>query len=79
MPSLKQSGKITNYLLEKHMEKSDYEPMRHTPALWKRPSHNIVLILVVDDFRAKYTNRQDAEHLRNGLQILYPMTTDWKG
>ena len=53
--------------------------MSHTPALWKHTSHDIVFDLVLDEFRVKYTNRQDKEHLRNALQILYPMTTHWTG
>ena len=56
-----------------------YEPMRHTPALWKHTSHEIVFTLIMDDFGVKCKNRQDAEHLRNALQILYPMTTYWTG
>ena len=53
--------------------------MRHTPALWIHASRNIVLVLAVDSFGVKYTNRPDAEHLKNALQIVYSMTTDWKG
>ena len=53
--------------------------MRHTPTLWKDTSYDVVFNLVVYDFGAKYTNRKDAEHLINALQILYPVTTDLTG
>ena len=79
MPGLKKAGNISNDHLKKHLENFGYEPMRHTPALWKHASHEIVFTLVVDDFGVKCTNRQDAEHLINALQILYPMTTYWTG
>ena len=79
MPGLKQAGKISNDRFKKHLEKYGYEPMRHTPALWKYASHDIVFTLVVDVFGVKYTNRQNTEHLRNGLQLLYPVTTYWTG
>ena len=52
--------------------------MRHTPEMWKHASHDIIFTLVVDYFGAKYTNRQDTEHLKHDLQILHPVTTDWK-
>ena len=61
------------------MAKSGYEMMCHTPILWKHASHDIVFNLVVDDFGVKYKNRQDEEHLRNSLQILYPVTKYWTG
>ena len=51
--------------------------MCHTPALWKHTSRNIVFALVVDNFGVNYSNRKDAEHLGNPLQLLYPVTTDW--
>ena len=79
MPGLKQTLKVTNNRLKTNLEKYGYEPMRHTPALWIHASRNIVLVLAVDSFGVKYTNRPDAEHLKNALQIVYSMTTDWKG
>ena len=77
MPVLNQSGKISNDRLKNHLESFGYEPVRHTPVLWKHTSSDIVFTLVVDDLGVKYTNRQDMEHLRNAVQILYPVTTYW--
>ena len=65
MSGLNQAGKIANDRLKNHLEKFGHEPMCHTPALWKHAPHDIVLILVADDFGVKYTIRQNAEHLRN--------------
>ena len=53
--------------------------MHHTPATCKRVSNEIRFTLVVDYFRVRYKNRQDAEHSINSLKILYPVTTYWKG
>ena len=74
MPGLKQAGKIAKNRW-KISEKSLYEPLCHTPALWTYASHEIVFTLVVDNFGVKYENRKDLDHLRNDLQILYPVTT----
>ena len=49
--------------------------MRHTPALCKHASHEIVFILLVDGFGVNYTCRQDTEHLRNSLRVLYAVNT----
>ena len=35
--------------------------------------------LVVDDFRIKFTIRQDAEHLASALDDLYIITKNWEG
>ena len=48
MPGLKQSGKIVNDRLKKHLSKYGYETMRHTPTLWKHTSHDIVFTLVLE-------------------------------
>ena len=79
MPGLKQSGKIANDRLKKHLEKYGYEPMIHTPELWKHTSCNIFFSLVVKHFGVNYSNRQDTENLRDASQLLYPVTTDWTG
>ena len=75
MPGLNHVEKNTNNRLKKHLTESGYEPMCHTPELWKHASHDIVFTFVVDDFRANYKNRQDVKHLINSLQILYPVIT----
>ena len=69
MPGLKQAGKTANYRLKKILKKFGYEPLRHTPAMWKHTSHDM------DDLGAKYTKRQDDNHLRNVLYILNPPVT----
>ena len=51
--------------------------MRHTLALWKHTSFNIVFTLVEDDFGVNYSDRKYEEHLRNTLKLLYSVTTDW--
>ena len=60
MPGLKQSGKIANDRLKKHLEKYGYEPMIHTPELWKHTYRDIFFTLVVDNFGIKYPNIKNA-------------------
>ena len=50
MPGLNQAVKISNGRLETNLSKYDYEKIRHTPALWKHTSHDIIFALVVHYF-----------------------------
>ena len=79
MPGLKKSVKITNDRLCNHLKKYGYAPVRHTPALWKHTTINIIFTLVVDDSGIKLTRRQDVEHLSSALEDLYNIKKDWEG
>ena len=77
MPGLNQAGEIASDCLEKNLAKYRYQPTLHTLELLKHTSWDIFFALVVDNFGIKYSNREDAEHLRNALQLWYPVTTYW--
>mmetsp|Transcript_36855 Transcript_36855/g.52083 ORF Transcript_36855/g.52083 Transcript_36855/m.52083 type:complete len:159 (+) Transcript_36855:179-655(+) len=47
--------------------------------LWKHATRDITFCLVVDDFRIKYTNKDDLNHLMNTLQQHYKVSIDMKG
>ena len=76
MPGLKQSGRIANERLTKHLQKHRYAPCPCTPALWRPNTLSIVFTLVVNNFGVKYTGKHNANHLLNALCALYTITVD---
>jgi hypothetical protein len=77
MYGFKQTGLLTNQLLQTRLAPFGYYPARHTPGLWLHKSRPISFTLIVDDFAVKYVGKQHAEHLRNALLRAYELTTDW--
>jgi pullulanase/glycogen debranching enzyme len=67
MSGLKQAGRLANDRLTKHLFKSGYRPVRHTPSLWAHDTRPIVFALVVDDFGVKYVGKEHAMHLLQAL------------
>jgi hypothetical protein len=63
MYGLPQAGILANKLLQRNLAKDGYRPTKHTHGLWKHDTHPISLLLVVDDFEAKYVGREHAENL----------------
>ena len=45
MPGLKQTGKVVNDSLTKHLAKYGYSPVNRTPVLWKHQSHDTTFTL----------------------------------
>jgi hypothetical protein len=79
MPGLKQAGRLANDRLTKHLAKSGYRPVRHTPSLRAHDTRPIAFALVVDDFGIKYVGKEHAMHLLQALRTLYTITEDWTG
>ena len=79
MPGLKQAGKLANDRLQAHLLKYGYSPVPRTASLWKHDKTNVMFTLVVDDFGVRFTKKEDAQHLIDSLQALYPITVDWTG
>jgi Reverse transcriptase (RNA-dependent DNA polymerase) len=79
MYGLPQAGKIANDILVPILEAGGYKETGTIPGLFKHVTNSIVFPLVVDDFGVKYTDKKDAEHLRNLLQQHYTITEDWTG
>ena len=76
MYGLKQAGRIAFDNLIKHMKKLEYHPCRITKGLWTHISNYITFVLVVDDFRIKYENESDLNHLLNALKSRYTISID---
>ena len=76
---LKESGKLTNVELQTVLASEGYEPRAFTHGLYRHKTRPIAFSLVVDDFRVKYTNIKDAEHLENTIKKHYPIKSNWKG
>jgi hypothetical protein len=67
MYGLKQSGLLTNQLLQTRLAPFGYYPARHTPGLWLHKTRSISFTLMVDDFAVKYVGKHHTEHLLNAL------------
>ena len=78
MYGLLQAGWLAQDLLEKRIKQHGYYQSKLTPGLWLHKKW-IQFSLIVDDFRVKYTDRQDAEHLHNILTQHYKISMDFTG
>eukprot|EP00957_Ditylum_brightwellii_P180915 13783471-Ditylum_brightwellii.AAC.1 len=74
-----QAEKLGNEQLTKHLALYSYNLVRHTPGLWRHITKDICFTLVVDDFGAKYTNKEDVHHLIQVLRDKYNISEDWEG
>ena len=79
MYGLKEAGIIAYKHLLKNLLPYGYEPLQHTPGIWKHQQRQIMFTLCVDDFGVKYVNRINAEHLIAAIQAHYECTVDWTG
>ena len=79
MYGLPQAGRVASDALLPRLKKAGYKPTGHTPGLFRHNNNSIVFCLTVDDFGVLYTNKTEAEHLRDTLQEHYTITEDWAG
>ena len=79
MYGLSASGYIANQDLQKHLAKYKYYPTKRTLGLWKHQTKLISFTLVVDDFKIKYTNKDDINHLFKAIKDKYLFKIDWTG
>jgi hypothetical protein len=77
MNGLPQAGILAYNRLVKHLDLSDYTPVKHTPGLFRHATPPVAFSLVVDDFAIKYVDRVHAKHLLSTLRFLKNITTDW--
>jgi hypothetical protein len=78
MNGLPQAGIIAQELLEKHLCIAGNTQSMLTPAYWTHAWRPISFTLVVDNFGAKYINKDDVEHLLKVLKKDYTCNTDWE-
>ena len=62
-----------------HLSPYGYEPVQHTPSLWKHESNGIIFALVVDNFGIKYTSEVATSHLLQAIRDKYQITVDPSG
>ena len=79
MYGLPQAGKLANDLLKENLKPHGYEPVKHTPGLWRHTTRPTMFSLVVDDFGTKILNDEDEAHIIETLQKYYKITVNKKG
>jgi hypothetical protein len=79
MYGLPQAGIIAQELLQERLLKAGYHQSKVTPGYWKQDWRPINFTLVVDDFRVKYINETDVNHLIQALKQDYEIEEDWDG
>ena len=68
---------ITNKDLIKHL--APFYPSKKIPRPWHLKKHPIQFALVVDNFIAKYVNKDDIDHLFETIKTKYLLKVDWTG
>jgi hypothetical protein len=61
------------------LEPFDYFEHANTPDMWAHKTRFISFTLVVDNFRVKYINKEDVEHLIASIKKTYKLTKGWSG
>ena len=79
MYDLKESRKLAFEQLMEELAPYGCGPCKYTTGLWKHKNNGITLVLCVDDFGIKYTDKATAQNLINALKIKYECTKDWTG
>ena len=74
-----QSGKLSNDLLRKRLEKEQYYEVDGTSGLWRHTWRPIQFVLIVDDFGVEYVGKKHAQNLLNILKKYHTMSEDWEG
>ena len=73
------SGRLSNDLLLKWLNKEDYFQASTTPELWRHKWWPIQFTLIVDEFGMKYVGRKHAKHLDSVLKNYDEMSEDREG
>ena len=74
---MKQAGIIANQELRAHLKPYSYEPVRHTPGLWRCTKTDSMFTLVIEDFLIQYTSKF-TDHLIDALKQKYEITIYWE-
>ncbi len=77
MYGLPQAGIIAQQLLETRLAAHGYHQSTTMPSLWRHNTCPICFTLIVNNFRVKNMNKNDAEHLLNPIQKYYKCSSDW--
>ncbi len=76
---LPQAGILASKLLRKQLAPHGYFKCKQTPGLWKHSTRPILFSLAVNNFCAKYVNKDDDNHLIQCLKKKYELIKEWDG
>jgi hypothetical protein len=76
---LPQAGIPANKCLQPKLFWFGYFEHISTPGLWYHETQPISFTLVVNDFRVKYVNQEDVDHLIASIKTTYALTAEWTG
>ena len=79
MYGLKQAARLAYDDLVLHLKNYGYYPDKICQNIWSHKTRKTKFCLCVDDFRVKFFNEVDKEHLCNALKQKYEITTDMSG
>ena len=67
---------LANKRLKQKLAPFGYHECKNSPGLWYHKTKNITFTLVDDNFRVKYADTSDVEHLIASIQANYELTVD---
>ena len=79
MYGLKQAALLAYEHLSKILKNAGYEPIPASLGLWRHHTRPTLFSLCVDDFRVKYYNPSDLQHLREAIETKYVCKVDLSG
>ena len=79
MYGLKQAAILAYDNLKHSLTPHGYAPIIDTVGIWGHITRPSIFCLRVDNFRIKYFNIHDAQHLLDAISHTYKYTTDWGG
>ena len=79
MYGLKQAALLAYNILSNLLKNEGNFPIVSTSGLWKHTTRKTLFCLCVDDFRVKYYNEDDLNHLRKTSEQQYTCKIDWSG
>jgi hypothetical protein len=75
-----QAGYISQKRLFAHLESKGFHQRKHVPCLFRHDTYDVTfVVVVVDHFAFKYSDKSHVQYLIDSLQELYELTIDWDG
>ena len=79
MYRLPQKGLMAKDILEKGLNKRDYQQIKLVPSICKHDWSTVQFTLVVDDFGVNYVGKEHALHRKHIIEENYTVTSEWDG
>jgi hypothetical protein len=75
-----QAGYISQKRLFAHLKIQGFHQSKHVPCLFRHDTYDVTfVVVVVDHFAFKYSDKSHVQYLIDSLQELYELTIDWDG